>query len=339
MQDHGLSDPNWNGFTDRTLSEQILNLGHKLNIKVVATNDNHYLTREDASVQDIASCIGTGSKFADANRKRMSGNEFYFKTEEEMREIFSWAPEVIDNTLEVADKCNYELDWTHMYLPKFPDLAEGETSEERFRKECEEGLARRYGENWREVEISGINVKERFEYEYDIICKKGFADYFLIVQEYVRWAKQNGIGVGPGRGSAAGAIVAYAMDITTFDPLENGLMFERFLSPQRSEMPDIDMDFDDERRLEVVEHVRQLYGPERVSHVITYSTIKAKQAINDACRVLDYPVYQGQRLSKMISNDPKAQLSKVLHKGDGEKMISTILILRKHTTPRRLLGK
>ncbi len=319
VQDHGLSDPNWNGFTDRTLSEQILNLGHKLNIKVVATNDNHYLTREDASVQDIASCIGTGSKFADANRKRMSGNEFYFKTEEEMREIFSWAPEVIDNTLEVADKCNYELDWTHMYLPKFPDLAEGETSEERFRKECEEGLARRYGENWREVEISGINVKERFEYEYDIICKKGFADYFLIVQEYVRWAKQNGIGVGPGRGSAAGAIVAYAMDITTFDPLENGLMFERFLSPQRSEMPDIDMDFDDERRLEVVEHVRQLYGPERVSHVITYSTIKAKQAINDACRVLDYPVYQGQRLSKMISNDPKAQLSKVLHKGDGEK--------------------
>ena len=150
-----------------------------------------------------------------------------------------------------------------------------------------------------------------------VICDKGFAAYFLIVAEYVRWAKQHGIGVGPGRGSAAGAIVAYAMDITTFDPLENGLMFERFLSPERTEMPDIDMDFDDERRLEVIEHVRQLYGSEKVTHVITYSTIKAKQAINDAARVLDYPVYVGQRLSKMISSDPKVKLRQVLERQEG----------------------
>jgi len=168
------------------------------------------------------------------------------------------------------------------------------------------------------VEIGGWNVLDRLNHEYNIICTKGFADYFLIVQEYVQWAKRNGIGVGPGRGSAAGALVAYAMDITTFDPLSNGLMFERFLSPQRSEMPDIDMDFDDERRLEVVQHVRELYGPERVCHVITYSTIKAKQAINDACRVLGFPVWQGQKLSKMITNDPKAKLKFVLEKCDGK---------------------
>ena len=316
VQDHGLADPAWGGFTDRTLSEQIVRLGAELGIKVVATNDNHYLTREDAPTQDVLSCIGTASKLDDANRKRMTGTEFYIKSEQEMRELFSWAPEVVDNTLEVAEKCNYELDWTHMYLPKFPDLEPGETSEERFRKECETGLARRYGENWRELTIGGENVRERFEYEYKVICEKGFADYFLIVQEYVRWAKQNGIGVGPGRGSAAGAIVAYAMDITTFDPLDNGLMFERFLSPQRSEMPDIDMDFDDERRLEVVEHVRQLYGPERVCHVITYSTIKAKQAINDAARVLGFPVWQGQKLSKMLTNDPKLTLGNALHKSE-----------------------
>ena len=314
VQDHGLSDPAWGGFDDRSLSEQIVRLGHELGIKVIATNDNHYLTREDAPTQDILSCIGTASKVDDLNRKRMTGTEFYIKSEDEMRELFSWCPEVIENTLEVAEKCQYELDWTHMYLPKFPDLKPGETSEQRFRQECEEGLAKRYGDDWRELEVGGERVLDRFEYEYKVICEKGFADYFLIVQEYVRWAKRNGIGVGPGRGSAAGAIVAYAMDITTFDPLENGLMFERFLSPQRSEMPDIDMDFDDERRLEVVEHVRQLYGPERVCHVITYSTIKAKQAINDAARVLGFPVWQAQKLSKMLNNDPKLTLDHALHK-------------------------
>ena len=318
VQDHGLSDPAWGGFDDRSLSEQIIRLGRELGIKVIATNDNHYLTREDAPTQDILSCIGTASKVDDVNRKRMTGTEFYIKSEEEMRKLFSWCPEVIDNTLEVAAKCDYELDWTHMYLPKFPGLREGETSEQRFREECEKGLAIRYGEDWKNVEIGGWNVLDRLNHEYDIICTKGFADYFLIVQEYVQWAKRNGIGVGPGRGSAAGALVAYAMDITTFDPLSNGLMFERFLSPQRSEMPDLDMDFDDERRLEVVQHVRELYGPERVCHVITYSTIKAKQAINDACRVLGFPVWQGQKLSKMITNDPKAKLKFVLEKCDGK---------------------
>ena len=316
IQEHGNTFRN--GFTDRSLDEEIVRLARKHNVKLVATNDIHYLTREDAPTQDILSCIGTASRLDEPNRKHMEGTEYYLKTEEEMRELFSWCPEACDNTLEIADKCGYELDWTHMYLPKFPLLKEGETSEQRFRKECEAGLAKRYGENWRDVGINGINVQDRFEYEYKIICDKGFADYFLIVQEYVQWAKDNGIGVGPGRGSAAGALVAYAMNITTFDPLENGLMFERFLSPQRSEMPDIDMDFDDERRLDVVQHVRELYGPERVCHVITYSTIKAKQAINDANRVLGYPPYMGQNLSKMVSGAPGVELKNVLAKKDGK---------------------
>jgi len=314
IQDHGLNFRG--GWTDRTLDEQLVKIAQEIGAKVVATNDFHYLTREDAPTQDILSCIGTASHIDDVGRKHMEGTEFYMKDEQEMRELFSWCPEACDNTLEVAGKCNFELDWSQTYLPKFPGLAEGETSEERLRKECEKGLVQHYGPDWEHVTINGVNVKERFEYEYGVICYKGFADYFLIVQEYVMWAKNHGIGVGPGRGSAAGAIVTYAMNITSFDPLENGLMFERFLSPQRTEMPDIDMDFDDERRLEVVQHVRDLYGPERVCHVITYSTIKAKQAINDAARVLGFPVWQGQRLSKMLSNDPKLQLSYALHKNE-----------------------
>lgn len=316
IEDHGLQPADWNGFSDRTLSEQLVKLAARCDIKVVATNDVHYLTRDDAQVQDILSCIGSGAHLDDTNRKKLEGSEFYFKSEAEMRELFDWCPEAIENTLEVAQKCDFELDWSHIYLPQYPGLREGESAEERFREECEKGLAKRYGADWRTRVINGINVQERFEYEYKIICDKGFANYFLIVQDYVQWAKDNGIGVGPGRGSAAGAIVAYAMNITTFDPLENGLMFERFLSPQRSEMPDIDMDFEDEHLQDVLAHVRKVYGEDHVCKVITYSTIKAKQAINDATRVLGQPVFMGQRLSKMLSADPKLQLEYALHRND-----------------------
>ena len=314
IQDHGLNFRN--GFDDRSLDEKLVNLAHELDIKVIATNDFHYLTREDAPTQDILSCIGKATTLDDPNRMRMEGTEFYMKSEQEMRELFSWCPEACDNTLEVAEKCDYELDWDSMFLPEFPGLREGETADQRFREECEKGLARRYGDDWRNVTISGINVEERYKHEAGIIINKGFANYFLIVQDYVQWAKDQGIGVGPGRGSAAGAIVAYAMNITNFDPLENSLMFERFLSPQRTEMPDIDMDFDDEHLQDVLAHVRELYGEDRVCKVITYSTIKAKQAINDANRVLGFPVYKGQQLSKMLSNDPKLALANALHKNE-----------------------
>ncbi|WP_058270208.1 DNA polymerase III subunit alpha [Olsenella massiliensis] len=314
VQDHG--NVFEGGWDDRRLDEQLVRLGRELGIKVVATNDFHYLVRDDAPTQDLLSCIGKATTLDDPKRMRMRGSEYYLKSEQEMRELFSWLPEAVDNTVEVADKCDYELDWSSMYLPSFPGLRPGETAEERFRAECERGLAKRYGDDWRDVTINGVNVRERFEYEYQVICDKGFANYFLIVQDYVQWAKDNGIGVGPGRGSAAGAIVAYALNITTFDPLENGLMFERFLSPQRSEMPDIDMDFDDEHLQDVLAHVREVYGEDHVCKVITYSTIKAKQAINDAARVLGQPVYVGQRLSKMLSNDPKLSLENALHKNE-----------------------
>ncbi len=316
IQEHGITTDS--GMTDEEMDRALIDVARQVGVKVIATNDFHYLTREDAPVQDIMMCIGMNSKVDDPNRMRMQGSEFYMKTEEEMRALFPYCPEACDNTVEIAEKCDVELDWDSIILPNYPLLDPGETHESQFRRECEEGLAKRYGADWETKVVNGVSVKERFEFEYKVICDKGFAAYFLIVAEYVRWAKQNGIGVGPGRGSAAGAIVAYAMDITTFDPLENGLMFERFLSPERTEMPDIDMDFDDERRLEVIEHVRQLYGPEKVTHVITYSTIKAKQAINDAARVLDYPVYVGQRLSKMISSDPKVKLKQVLSKQEGK---------------------
>ena len=316
IQEHGITTDS--GITDEQLDRQLIEIAKQVGVKVIATNDFHYLTRDDAPVQDVMMCIGMNNKVDDPNRMRMQGSEFYMKTEEEMRALFPYCQEACDNTIEIAEKCNVELKWGEIILPRYPLLDEGETHESQFRRECEEGLAKRYGEDWRNVTIEGVNVQERFEYEYDIICQKGFAAYFLIVAEYVRWAKENNIGVGPGRGSAAGSIVAYAMDITTFDPLSNGLMFERFLSPQRSEMPDIDMDFDDERRLDVIEHVRQLYGGEKVTHVITYSTIKAKQAINDAARVLDYPVYMGQRLSKMVSADPGVKLKQVLEQVPGK---------------------
>lgn len=314
IQDHDLTYKN--GIKDRELAEQIVKIGQELGIKVIATNDFHYLNREDAARQDILSCIGKNTVLSDTARQRMEGEEFYMKTEQEMRSLFDWYPEACDNTLEVAEKCNFELDWSSMYLPEYPGLRPGETAEQRFREECERGLAKRYGENWETLEIAGQSVKERYEHEAEVIINKGFANYFLIVQDYVQWAKDQGIGVGPGRGSAAGAIVAYAMNITNFDPLENGLMFERFLSPQRSEMPDIDMDFDDEHLQDVLQHVREMYGEDHVCKVITYSTIKAKQAINDAARVLSFPVYQAQRLSKMLSNDPSLQLKNALYKND-----------------------
>ena len=316
IQEHGITTDS--GMTDEQMDRQLIEIAKQIGVKVIATNDFHYLTRDDAPIQDVMMCIGMNSKVDDPNRMRMQGSEFYMKTEDEMRAMFPYCPEACDNTVELAEKCDVELDWDSIILPNYPLLDPGETHESQFRRECEEGLAKRYGPDWDGKQVNGVDIRERFEFEYKVICDKGFAAYFLIVAEYVRWAKQNGIGVGPGRGSAAGALVAYAMDITTFDPLSNGLMFERFLSPERTEMPDIDMDFDDERRLEVIEHVRQLYGPEKVTHVITYSTIKAKQAINDAARVLDYPVYMGQRLSKMVSADPGVKLRQVLEKQPGK---------------------
>ena len=308
IQEHGLTyHRDANPKTDRQISEQLVAIAKKIGCKVVCTNDFHYLNREDALAEDILACIGSGKSLSDTQRFHMqrteSGEgEFYMKSEEEMRALFSWIPEAADTTLEIAEKCNVEFEWGNILLPQFP-LDEGETNESQLRRDCEIGLAKRYGADWK---TARPDVVERFEHEYEIICGKGFAAYFLIVADYVGWAKRNGIGVGPGRGSAGGSIVAYALDIITFDPLENGLLFERFLSPERTEMPDIDMDFDDDRRLEVIDYVRRRYGSDHVAHVITYGTIKARQAIRDAARVLDKPIPLANKLTKMINGlDPK----------------------------------
>lgn len=193
IQEHGITTDS--GMTDEQMDRQLIEIAKQIGVKVIATNDFHYLTRDDAPVQDVMMCIGMNSKVDDPNRMRMQGSEFYMKSEDEMRAMFPYCPEACDNTVELAEKCDVELDWDSIILPNYPLLDPGETHESQFRRECEEGLAKRYGEDWDGKEIAGVDIRERFEFEYKVICDKGFAAYFLIVAEYVRWAKQNGIGV------------------------------------------------------------------------------------------------------------------------------------------------
>ncbi len=306
LQNQGPEIVTDNGISQPRLNDALCKLAGEMGLKVVGTNDLHYLRQEDAYTQDLMLCIGMGKFVSDTNRMKFSNDQFYLKSPEEMAEALKEHPECLATTLEIADKCNVTLEFGNIILPRYPFLKEGETNESLLRDMSMEGLKRRYGDPLPQ------EVIDRFEHEYEIICSKGFAAYFLIVQEFARWAKGEGIGVGPGRGSAAGSIISYALDITTFDPLANDLIFERFLSPERTEMPDIDMDFDDERRLDVIQHCRDIYGPERIAHVITYGKMKAKQAVNDAARVLEYPVYMSAAISKMIPNDPKMTLERAL---------------------------
>jgi len=302
LQDQGITTDE--GLTQHQLNIELDALARELGLKTVAANDMHYLRQKDARTQDIMLCIGTNSKFRDPERMRFANDQFYMKSEAEMREALKDFQDACDNTLEIAEKCNVTLP-RDIILPVIP-LPEGETNESMLRKEALAGLRRRYGEQL------SAEVLERFEYEYKIICDKGFPAYFLVVQEFTRWAKENGVGVGPGRGSAAGSIISYALDITTLDPLANGLLFERFLSLERTEMPDIDIDFDEYGRFKVIEHLREFYGTEKVAHVITYGSMKAKQAIVDATRVFDYPIYIGANISKMVSDKPGTTLKGTL---------------------------
>ncbi len=291
LQDAGYTTNN--GRTQRWLNEQLCAVARECGFKTIATNDFHFLLREDARAQDIIRCIGQNRQVSDTNRMIYS-HESYMKTEEEMREALAGFEEACDNTIEVAEKCNVEIARDSI-LPIFP-VPEGYDTVSYFRHQIEVGLVRRYGENVPQ------EVMDRYEYEAGIIIQQGFPAYFLIVQEYITWARDHGIVVGPGRGSAAGSLVSYAMGITDLDPLENGLLFERFLSPERVEMPDIDVDFDDERRGEVIEHIKEFYGEDHVSGVITYGRIAAKNAVRDAARVLGYPYATGDQISKLIDD-------------------------------------
>ena len=304
LQDQGITTNG--GMTQREMNQRLTEIANQLGLKTIATNDFHYLTQEDASAQDIMLCIGTNATVTQEKRFRFPNDQFYMKTEEEMRTALRDFPEACDNTIEVAEKCNVVLERDSI-LPRFP-LPEGYTEEMLFREECENGLERRYGPNWRDVVLTDNtgkekSVREQYEYEADIIVQQGFPAYFLIVQEYIRWAREHGIGVGPGRGSAAGSLCKYAMGITDLDPIQNGLMFERFLNPERVEMPDIDVDFDDQHRQDVIEHIREFYGEDHVAGVITFGKLQAKNAVRDAARVLDYPYAVGDRICKMIGGE------------------------------------
>lgn len=304
LQDQGITTNA--GMSQLEMNRKLTEIANQLGLKTIATNDFHYLTQEDAQAQDIMLCIGTNSTVTQEKRFKFPNDQFYMKTEEEMRAALKEFPEACDNTVLLAEKCNVELE-REAILPRFP-LPEGETEESYFRKRVQEGLVRRYGDP------VPAEMQERADYEMSVIIQQGFPAYFLIVQEYIEWARSQGIGVGPGRGSAAGAIVAYAMGITDLDPLSNGLLFERFLSPERVEMPDIDVDFEDERRGEVIEHIKDVYGEDHVSGVITFGKLQAKNAVRDAARVLDYPYAVGDKVAKLIGNELGITISDAMAK-------------------------
>jgi len=291
--------------SQKQINRALSDIAGDLGLGVVGTNDIHYLTREDAQTQDLLLCIGTGSTVDQPGRMKFSCDEFYMKTAEEMSAALAEYPEAISNTLAIAEKCNVSMDFGRVILPAF-EVPEAHTEESYLRERCIEGLKGRYGDP------VPPEVMARLESELHVINEKGFPAYFLIVADFTQWAKEQGIGVGPGRGSAAGSIIAYALGITNLDPLEQGLLFERFLNPERTEMPDIDMDFDDERRNDVIDYVREKYGNDKVAQIITFGTMKARAAIRDAGRVLGYPYGVPDKISKMIVDDLKATIDSSL---------------------------
>jgi len=271
----------------------LLKLGRDLNLPLLATNDLHYTRRKDASAHEVLLCVQSGSTLADPKRFKFENQEFYLKTAEQMRELFKDIPESCDNTLLIAERCNVSLREGENLLPKFT-VPEGETEDSWLRKESEHGLVQKMG-----GEIPPLHY-ERLQYELGVMIKMGFPGYFLVVADLVAHAKKEGIRVGPGRGSAAGSLVSYALGITALDPIKHGLLFERFLNPERISMPDIDLDFDERRRSEMIRYATQKYGEDRVAQIITYGTIKSKQAIKDSSRVLGYPYAIGERLTKAL---------------------------------------
>ncbi len=281
---------------ERRVRDGLLRLAKDLAIPVVATNDSHYVRQEDAGAHEHLLCVSTGSTMSDPKRFRLDGDGYYVKSAAEMREL--WAdrngmPEACDNTLLIAERCDVGFNTSANYMPRF-GVPEGESEDSWFVKEVEKGLAYRYPE--------GIpdRVREQADFEVGVITQMGFPGYFLVVADFIGWAKDNGIRVGPGRGSGPGSIAAYAMRITDLDPLEHGLIFERFLNPDRVSMPDFDIDFDERRRGEVIRYVTEKYGSDRVSMIVTYGTIKAKQAVKDASRILGYPFAMGDRITKAM---------------------------------------
>jgi DNA polymerase-3 subunit alpha len=286
IMDHGLS-------IERRVMSDLLRISKELSIPLLATNDLHYTHQHDSTSHAALLCVQSGSTLDDPKRFKFDGDGYYVKTPAEMRQIFRDHPEACDNTLLVAERCEVEFNTSANFMPRYP-VPDGETEQSWFVKEVEKGLQYRYP--------GGIpaEVRAQAEYETDVIVQMGFPGYFLVVADFINWAKNNGIRVGPGRGSGAGSMAAYAMRITDLDPLQHGLIFERFLNPDRVSMPDFDVDFDDRRRGEVIQYVTEKYGDDRVAQIVTYGTIKAKQALKDASRVLGFPFGMGEKLTKAM---------------------------------------
>lgn len=287
-----------------TVNNEIIKLSKELGIPLIATNDVHYVRKEDAKYQDILLCIQTGKMVNEEGRMRFPSDDFYLKSNEEMSEMFSYIPEALDNTSKIAEMCNIEFEFGKLQLPKF-DVPEGFTSQEYLRKLCLDGFEKKYDKDNKEA-------KERFEYELGVINSMGFTDYFLIVWDFIKFSHDNGIMVGPGRGSAAGSIISYSLDITSIDPLKYDLLFERFLNPERISMPDIDIDFCYERRQEVIEYVIRKYGTDRVAQIVTFGTMAARGAIRDVGRALDMSYIEVDYIAKLIPFELKMTIKKAL---------------------------
>lgn len=289
VMDHGLD-------IERNVQEDLHRLAKQLNLPYVATNDLHYTRQEDHTAHAALLCVQSGSTLTDPKRFKFDADNFYLRSPEEMYSIFGDIPGACENTLEIAERCNVEFNTKANYMPNFP-VPEGENEESWFVKEVEKGLHYRFPQ--------GIpdRVRKQAEYEVGVITSMGFPGYFLVVADFINWAKRNGIRVGPGRGSGAGSMVAYAMRITELNPLDHDLIFERFLNPDRVSMPDFDVDFDDRRRGEVIDYVTDKYGEDKVAQIVTFGTIKAKQALKDASRVMDQPYSVGERLTKAMPPD------------------------------------
>ena len=276
------------------VNQKLVELSRKLDIPLVATNDAHYTRREDAYNHEVLLCIQTGKKMSDIDRMRFETDDFYIKSPEEVREFFPNFPGALENTVKIAEKCNVEFEFGHTILPNYEVPVEFETHYDYFKKLCDDGIRKRYGEN------PTKEILDRMEYEVSVIQKMGYVDYFLIVWDFINWAKSNGIPVGPGRGSGAGSIVAYAIGITDIDPIKYNLLFERFLNPDRISMPDFDVDFCYERRQEVIDYVARKYGRDHVSQIITFGTMSARMVIRDVGRALDFPYAETDKLAKMV---------------------------------------
>ncbi len=295
-----------NGIQEQVLANQkLIKLARKLDIPLVATNDAHYLKKEDAYNHEVLLCIQTGKRMSDSDRMRFDTDELYVKSPEEMTEYFSSFPDAIENTVKIAEKCNVEFEFGHTILPNYDVPPEFETHYDYLKKLCDDGLKERY------IEITK-EIQERADYELSVIKKMGYVDYYLIVWDFIHYAKSQGIPVGPGRGSGAGSILAYSIGITDIDPIKYGLIFERFLNPERISMPDFDVDFCYERRQEVIDYVSRKYGHDHVSQIITFGTMSARMVIRDVARVLDVPYAEADSLAKMIPNELHITIKKAL---------------------------